>query len=91
MALPAEIASAWSLLYPQFAVVTPESFTNRLPLALPLPRDEEALENFLNVWIDLKQSDGTIDQLHRRWVQGKQDDRTQPRWSVIRDVLHWVD
>ncbi len=91
MALPAEIASAWSLLYPQFAVARPEPFTNRLPVALPLPRGEEALENFLNVWIDLKQSDGTIDQLHRRWVQGKQDDRAQPRWSVIRDVLHWVD
>ena len=91
MALPAEIASAWSLLYPHFAVVTPASFTNRLPVALPLPKGEEALENFLNVWIDLKQSDGTIDQLHRRWVQGKQEGQTQPRWSVIRDVLHWVE
>jgi Na+/H+-dicarboxylate symporter len=91
MVMTAESASAWSLLYPQFTAITPESVTIRLPFAFPLPKGEDALADFLEVWIDLKQSDGTIDQLYGYWVLGKQDRRRQPRWSVIRDVLHWVE
>lgn len=91
MAMTAESASAWSLLYPQFTAITPASVTIKLPFAFPLPKDEETLADFLKVWIDLKESDGTIDQLYRYWVLGKQDRQRQPRWSVIRDVLHWVE
>jgi Na+/H+-dicarboxylate symporter/ABC-type amino acid transport substrate-binding protein len=91
MFMTAESASAWSLLYPQFTAVTPESVTIKSPIALPLPRGEEALADFLKFWIDLKESDSTLDRLYRYWVLGKQDRQRQPRWSVIRDVLHWVD
>lgn len=91
MVMTAESASAWSLLYPQFSAVTPESVTIRLPFAFPLPKGEEALADFLRVWIDLKESDGTIDQLYRYWVLGEQDRQRQPRWSVVRDLLHWIE
>lgn len=91
MVMTAESASAWSLLHPQFSAVTPIGSKIRLPVAFPLPKDEEALADFLKVWIDLKESDGTIDQLYRYWVLGEQGRQTQPRWSVIRDVLHWVE
>lgn len=91
MIMTAESASAWSLLYPGFSSVIPASSTISLPVAFPLPKGETALADFLKVWIDLKGSDGTIEQLHRYWVLGKQDRRKQPRWSIIRDVLHWVE
>ncbi len=91
MIMTAESASAWSMLYPRFTAATPTSSTIKLPLAFPLPKDEEALADFLRVWIDLKESDGTIDQLYRYWVLGKQVTHKPPRWSMIRDVLHWVD
>ena len=91
MVMATESASAWSLLYPRFTAVTPESLTLKAPLAFPLPRGEEALADFLRIWIDLKQSDGTIDQLYQYWILGKQDRQRQPRWSVVRDVLHWVE
>jgi Na+/H+-dicarboxylate symporter/ABC-type amino acid transport substrate-binding protein len=91
MVMTAESASAWSLLYPRFSAVTPVPSTIMLPIAFPLPKGEEALADFLRVWIDLKESDGTIDQLYRYWVLGKQDRQRQPRWSVVRDLLHWIE
>ncbi|MEA3410201.1 MAG: transporter substrate-binding domain-containing protein, partial [Pseudomonadota bacterium] len=86
-----ESASAWSLLHPRFTAVIHVSSTIRVPVAFPLPRGEEDLIDFLDIWIDLKESDGTIDRLYRYWVQGEQKNQSRPRWSVIRDVLHWTD
>jgi Na+/H+-dicarboxylate symporter len=46
---------------------------------------------FINTWIDLKKKDGTLDALYRYWILG-QDPAARPvRWSVIHNVLHWVD
>ena len=33
----------------------------------------------------------TIDVLFEHWILGKDALQKGPRWSVIRDVLHWVD
>ncbi len=91
MLLTAEEASAWSLLYPQYAAVIPKPVTRRVPVAFPLPRDEENLADFLKIWLELKKHDGTIQKSYDYWVLGKQAEHKEPRWSVIRDVLHWVD
>jgi Na+/H+-dicarboxylate symporter len=89
--LPAERGSAWTLLHPQFSVVVPEPGVVKLPLAYPIAGHEEALASFLNVWIDLKRKDGTIESLYNYWVLGRDAAPRAPRWSIIRDVLHWVD
>ena len=46
---------------------------------------------FVNTWIELKRRDGTIDALYRHWILGQQAGHRQPRWSIIRDLLHWVE
>jgi ABC-type amino acid transport substrate-binding protein len=46
---------------------------------------------FINTWISLKKTDGTIDSLYNYWILGKNAVPVKPRWSVIRNVLHWVD
>jgi hypothetical protein len=38
----------------------------------------------------LKKRDRTIDTLYDYWILGKNAVPKQPRWSVIRNVLHWV-
>jgi len=91
MLLTAEAASAWSLLYPQYAAVIPKPVTRKVPVAFPLPQNEESLADFLNIWLELKKHDGSIQKSYDHWVLGKQDETRVPRWSVIRDVLHWVD
>ena len=89
--LPAERGSVLSLLYPKYAVVVPEPGTVRIPLAYPVARRDKDFAAFLNTWIELKRRDGTIDALYGHWILGKQAGKRQPRWSIMRNVLHWVD
>ena len=72
-------------------VDVPEPGLVKLPLAYPIAGHDEALASFINVWIDLKRKDGTIEALYNHWVLGRTAGPRQPRWSIIRDVLHWVD
>jgi Na+/H+-dicarboxylate symporter len=88
---PAERGSVSTLLHPEFTVVVPEPGIIKVPLAYPLFRHGERWDSFVNTWIDLKRRDGTIDRLFRRWVLGEQAVPSPPRWSILRDVLHWVD
>ena len=91
IAVPAERGSAWTLLYPQFTVVVPEPGIVKVPLAYPIARHDDAFAGFINTWIDLKRKDGTIETLYNYWVLGREAAPRHPRWSIIRDVLHWVD
>ena len=91
MILSAEETSAWSLLYPEYAAVIPTPHTSKVPAAFPLPHNEENLADYLKIWLELKKQNGTIGKLYDHWVLGKHSKHKEPRWSVIRDVLHWVD
>ena len=46
--------------------------------------------SMINTWIELKRSDGTIDELFRYWILGQDNTSRAPRWSVVHDVLHWL-
>jgi len=91
MMMTAERGSAWTLLYPQFTVVVPEPGLVKVPLAYPISSHDEAFASFINTWIDLKRKDGTIDALYAYWVLGRDAAPPHPRWSIIRNVLHWVE
>jgi ABC-type amino acid transport substrate-binding protein len=86
-----EIGSAWSLLYPEYGVVVPKPSRGRVPMAFGLPRDEYEWKSAVDAWIDLKRADRTIDRLYDHWILGRETEEVQPRWSVIRDVLGWID
>jgi ABC-type amino acid transport substrate-binding protein len=89
--MPAESGSVFTLLYPKFTVVVPEPGIVKIPLAYPLAGRDQDWANFINTWIELKRRDGTIEGLYSHWVLGKQAVKRQPRWSIMRDVLHWVN
>ena len=89
IALPAERGSAWTLRYPQYSVVVPLPAPIKVPLAFATPRGELELTAFLNTWLDLKRKDGTLDELYQYWILGRDPAARVPRWSIIRDVLHW--
>lgn len=91
LAIPAERASVWTLRHPQFSVVVPLPNPVRIPLAFAMPPGESDLATFVNTWLDLKRRDGTIDDLFRYWVLGRDREPPRPRWSIMRDVLHWVE
>ena len=77
-------------MYPQFSVVIPEPGVVKLPLAYPIGRHDQALATFVNTWIELKSKDGTIDALYKYWILGQNAAPRSPRWSIIRNVLHWT-
>jgi Na+/H+-dicarboxylate symporter len=90
-ALPAESGSAWTLKYPAYTVVVPGPDPIRVPLAYPIGRRDEPLARVVNTWIALKRKDGTLDATYRHWILGQDAEPDLPRWSIIRDVLHWVE
>jgi Na+/H+-dicarboxylate symporter/ABC-type amino acid transport substrate-binding protein len=89
--MPAERGSAWTLRYPRFAVVVPAPDVIKVPLAFALPRSGTEWSSLIDTWIGLKRDDGTIQRLYDYWILGRNAAPASPRWSIIRDVLHWVE
>ena len=87
----AQRGAAWSLIYPDFTVALPRPELIKVPLAYPVSYQNPDFARFINTWVKLKKMDGTIDSLYDYWVLGKSAVSPKPRWSIIRDVLHWVD
>ncbi len=92
LALPAERGSAWTLMYPAYSVVVPGPGAD--PGAAGVsdrPSTIRRLAAFVNTWIALKRKDGTIDAAYEHWILGQDAAPRQPRWSIVRNVLHWVE
>jgi ABC-type amino acid transport substrate-binding protein len=88
--LPAERGSVWTLIYPENCVVVPQPGSIKIPLAYLIVRQDQPLANLVNTWIELKKRDGTIAALYDYWILGRNAVPKQPRWSILRNVLHWV-
>lgn len=86
----AEAGAAWTIIYPSFSVVVPRPFIVTIPMGYPMPLGDEKWKEYVNTWLELKQKDGTVEILFRYWVEGGGADIKQPRWSIMKDVLHWV-
>ena len=56
-----------------------------------MAREDREIIDFINGWIDLKRKDETIDKLYDHWILGRGAEKKEPRWSIIRNVLHWVE
>jgi ABC-type amino acid transport substrate-binding protein len=87
----AERGSFRTLLYPAFSVAVPQPVVIKIPLAYPVARHDIEAARYLSNWIDLKQKDGTIQSLYDHWILGRDARPPKKRWSVLRNVLHWVD
>ena len=87
----AENGAALTLLYPEFSVVvpTPSAF---IPLGYSVAHGNDELLKTLNAWLGEQKAHGTVDELYRYWMLGQAAKTDKPpRWSVIRDVLGWVN
>ncbi len=89
--LSAEEGAAYTYRYPSYTVVKARQGKIRTPAAYALPKGDTEMMAFVSNWIDLKTKEGTVDDLYEYWMLGGASQQAQPRWSIIRDVLHWVD
>jgi len=86
---PGEKLGAYSLMNPRFGVVVPAPGFQAIPIGFLLPLGEPDWRATIDAWVELKTSDGTTKRLFDYWALGKQAEVRRPRWSVVRDVLHW--
>jgi ABC-type amino acid transport substrate-binding protein len=89
--LSAEEGAAYSYRYPRYTVVKAQGGSIRLPAGYAVPKGDIETMEFVSNWIDLKTKEGTVDQLYDYWMLGGIAKPREHRWSVIRDVLGWVD
>ena len=86
----AEVASAWSMLYPEFSAIIPKGLKFKAPVALILPKGQSDYVDFINTWLKLKKDSGFQQKVYDYWILGKNPKAKQPRWSVMKDVLGWL-
>lgn len=87
----AEGGSAWTLIYPDYSIVVPHGSNAKVPLGYPLPKGDDEWSGFISTWVELEKKSGSVDLLFDHWIRGGGAKSTEPRWSIIRDVLHWVE
>jgi Na+/H+-dicarboxylate symporter/ABC-type amino acid transport substrate-binding protein len=88
--MAAEEGAAWTILHPQFNLVTPTP-TLLFPFGYAVARGNSDLLLYLDTWLLNAAGDGTIDALYRYWMLGEIARTQPPRWSIIRNVLGWID
>ncbi len=87
----AEVGSAWTLVYPEFDVVVPRGLGSKVPNGFAVSRSNTALLIFLDNWLEVNLKLGNVKELYNHWILGDPPGPPPPRWSIIRDVLGWVD
>ncbi len=87
----AEIGTAFTLLHPEYALVVPEPILWRLPLGFAVAKGNRELSEYLDGWVLGHQQRGSFQRAYNHWILGEGAKRKTPRWSVVRDILHWVD
>jgi ABC-type amino acid transport substrate-binding protein len=86
-----EVGSAWTLVYPRYSVAVPLPDRITVPVGYAMPYGEPRLTEFIDAVIRLKIADGTTARLFAYWYEGRSPSGQRRRWSIVRDVLGWVE
>lgn len=87
----AEVGSAWTLMYPQYTVVIPKPNIETFPIGYAVAKGNQGLLAFLNNWIQIKKNGTQMKAAYNFWILGQDAVPKKPRWSIIRNVLKWVE
>jgi Na+/H+-dicarboxylate symporter/ABC-type amino acid transport substrate-binding protein len=87
----AEIGTALTLLHPEYAVVIPKPTLWRLPMGFATAKGAFELAEYLDGWVATHREKGTFQRAYDHWIMGEGAKKKEPRWSILRNVLHWVD
>jgi ABC-type amino acid transport substrate-binding protein len=87
MLASAESGSAWTLLYPEYGVSIPKGLSVKAPAAVALPEGDPDFAAYINTWLLLSEKNGFMSQLYDYWILGEEYHPSEPRWSIMRNVL----
>jgi len=85
--LPAYI---WCLGHPGFTTLSYHRQLGMQYFAYPVKSGSADMIQFVNQWMRLKELTGFTKMQTDYWIGGKPIPSKEPRWSIIRNVLHWV-
>jgi Na+/H+-dicarboxylate symporter/ABC-type amino acid transport substrate-binding protein len=91
--ISAEEGYTMTLNYPFFdvAIIEPYDSYQRM-YAYPIAKNSsESYLLALDYWIRMEKDYGLLEKKYDYWVLGKIPESVEPRWSVVRNVLHWVN
>ncbi|WP_076410700.1 cation:dicarboxylate symporter family transporter [Shewanella sp. UCD-KL12] len=86
-----EAGKTWTMLYPSYTTLYNREEIKSFPASYVVAMENPTLVNFMNSWLELQRSAGYVDTLYDYWILGQNAQPKKPRWSVIKDVLHWIE
>jgi Na+/H+-dicarboxylate symporter/ABC-type amino acid transport substrate-binding protein len=88
-----EEAIAWILSHRGYRIVLTQPQLGIDSIGYAIRNNSFRFLDYLNRWLQLKETQGFTAKQLDLWVKGKTEIAApaEPRWSVIHDVLHWVD
>ena len=86
LVISAEAGSAWTILHPAYSVAVPEPHV-KANAAFAMPLAALDFENFVNDWLQMRQTSGMIDKLYYKWILGVKVEQKKGRWSIGRDIF----
>ena len=86
-------AIAWSIGKKNIRVMFPSPNLGNDSLAYAIRPNNPRFLNYLNQWLELKTTQQFSQKQNDLWIKGKTEIAApyEPRWSIIRDILHWTD
>ena len=73
------------------SVVMTQDLHSPFLFAYMMPPEANELRQYVDYWLELRKDDGFEERMRAYWFDGKTDAEPTLPWSVIRNVLHWVD
>jgi hypothetical protein len=82
-----------TLMYPFYDVAIFEP-NNSYTIMYAYPVAKNSSDTFLmllNYWIKMETNYGELNSKYDYWILGKNVEKNESRWSVVRDILHIVN
>jgi hypothetical protein len=86
-----EQAATLARAHPGITAVVPKDLGSPFLFTYLMPPDSEQMVHFVNYWMELRRADGFRMRGVNYWILGQPRAVMTPRWSILRNVLHWVN
>lgn len=85
-----ELAMDYCRSHPEYVVIDYGEQAGSSYLAYPVKNDAFAFIFFLNRWLEIQEHIGFKKEQYDYWINGQSPTKSEPRWSLIRNVFHLV-
>jgi len=82
-------AVIWCLSHPDFVVIDYGNQLGKCYYGYPVREHATDFAFFLNNWLTLKEQSGFKKEMEAYWIHGIIPGKREPRWSILRNVLHF--